>query len=79
MRLRRRSPPSPARSPTPRRRRPRVAPARRFAVYRNNVAAGLIRALEARFPVTRRLVGDDFFRAMAGGFVAAREAARRRC
>ena len=44
---------------------------RRFAVYRNNVAAGLIGSLEARFPVTRRLVGDAFFRAMAGAFVAA--------
>ena len=44
---------------------------RRFAVYRNNVAASLIASLAARYPVTRRLVGDDFFRAMAGAFVAA--------
>ena len=44
--------------------------ARRFAVYRNNVAAALIGALEARFPVARKLVGDAFFRAMAGAFVA---------
>jgi hypothetical protein len=44
--------------------------ARRFAVYRNNVAAGLIASLEKRFPVTRRLVGDDFFRAMARAFAA---------
>ncbi len=43
---------------------------RRFAVYRNNVAVGLIAAIEARYPVTRRLVGDAFFRAMAGAFVA---------
>ncbi len=43
---------------------------RRFQVYRNNVAAGLIGALEARFPVTRRLVGDAFFRAMAGAYIA---------
>jgi hypothetical protein len=43
---------------------------RRFAVYRNNVAAALIGALEARYPVVRRLVGDDFFRGMAGAFVA---------
>ena len=49
--------------------------ARRFAVYRNNVAVGLIGALEARYPVTRRLVGDAFFRAMAGAFVAARKPA----
>jgi hypothetical protein len=45
--------------------------ARRFAVYRNNVAVGLITAIEARYPVTRRLVGDEFFRAMARAFVAA--------
>jgi len=44
--------------------------ARRFAVYRNNVAVALIGALEARYPVVRRLVGDAFFRAMAGAFVA---------
>ena len=44
--------------------------ARRFAVYRNNVAVGLIAAIEARYPVVRRLVGDDFFRAMAGAFAA---------
>jgi hypothetical protein len=45
--------------------------ARRFAVYRNNVAVGLIQSLEARFPVTRRLVGEDFFRGLAGAYVAA--------
>ncbi|MGA2492107.1 MAG: DNA-binding domain-containing protein [Roseiarcus sp.] len=44
---------------------------RRFAVYRNNVAVALIGAIEARYPVVRRLVGDDFFRGMAGAFVAA--------
>ena len=32
--------------------------ARRFSVYRNNVAVGLIGALEARYPVARRIVGD---------------------
>jgi len=48
---------------------PPVAPARRFAVYRNNVAVGLIASLETRYPVTRRLVGDDFFRALAGAFM----------
>ncbi|MGD1037725.1 MAG: DNA-binding domain-containing protein [Roseiarcus sp.] len=45
--------------------------ARRFAVYRNNVAVGLIGAIEARYPIVRRLVGDEFFRAMARAFVAA--------
>jgi hypothetical protein len=44
---------------------------RRFSVYRNNVAVGLIGALEARYPVSRRLAGDDFFRAMARAFVHA--------
>jgi hypothetical protein len=39
---------------------------RRFAVYRNNVMVGLIDALSDTFPVVRRLVGDEFFRAMAG-------------
>ena len=43
---------------------------RRFAVYRNTVAAGLIEALRARFPVVERLVGEDFFRAMARAYVA---------
>jgi hypothetical protein len=44
---------------------PGTSIARRFAVYRNNVVAGLIRALEGRFPVVARLVGREFFRAMA--------------
>jgi hypothetical protein len=43
--------------------------ARRFSVYRNNVAVGLIAALEARYPVSRRLAGDDLFRAIARAFV----------
>ncbi|MHC0054374.1 HvfC/BufC N-terminal domain-containing protein [Actibacterium sp. D379-3] len=51
---------------------PDGAPAgKRFAVYRNNVAVGLSDALEAAFPVLRALVGDDFFRAMAGVFLRA--------
>jgi hypothetical protein len=44
---------------------------RRFAVYRNNVAVGLIGAIEARYPVLRRIAGDDLFRAMARAFVRA--------
>jgi hypothetical protein len=44
---------------------------RRFSVYRNNVAVGLIGALEARYPVVRRIVGPDVFRAMARAFAAA--------
>jgi hypothetical protein len=43
--------------------------ARRFAIYRNNIAVSLLAALEARYPVTRRLVGAEFFRAMARAFV----------
>lgn len=39
--------------------------AKRFSVYRNNVASSLTRALEAAFPVVRKLVGDEFFGAMA--------------
>lgn len=46
-------------------------PARRFAVYRNNVTAGLVDALRDGFPVTERIVGEAFFRAMARAFVAA--------
>jgi len=46
-------------------------PASRFAVYRNNVHSSLINALAASYPVTLQLVGDEFFRAMAGLFVQA--------
>jgi hypothetical protein len=42
---------------------------RRFAVYRNNVAVSLIGALSARFPVVQRLVGDEFFTALARSYV----------
>jgi hypothetical protein len=44
-------------------------PARRFAVYRNNVIVSLVGALAAKFPITRELVGDAFFDAMAGLYV----------
>lgn len=46
--------------------------ARRFSVYRNNVAVGLIRALEARFPALLALTGEEYFRAMAREFTLAR-------
>jgi len=49
------------------------ADARRFSVYRNNVAVGLIGALEARYPAARRVVGDDAFRALARAFARARK------
>lgn len=41
---------------------------RRFAVYRNNVVAGLIETLKENYPAVHRIVGDEFFRAMAGQF-----------
>jgi hypothetical protein len=45
---------------------------RRFAVHRNNVVAGLAKAIEARFPAVERIVGTEFFVAMARAFVAER-------
>lgn len=42
---------------------------KRFNVYRNNVAVSLTDALMAAFPVIRKLVGDDFFKAMAGVYL----------
>ncbi len=47
------------------------APEKRFAVYRNNVIVGLVDALAIRFPAVQRIVGEEFFRAMAGVFVRA--------
>lgn len=44
---------------------------RRFDVYRNNVAVSLTDALAAGFPVIQKLVGEAFFRAMAGVFLRA--------
>jgi hypothetical protein len=49
--------------------RPGADPEKRFAIYRNNVVVGLVRALESRFPVVKRLVGEEFFRDMAQAFV----------
>lgn len=47
----------------------RAAPRRRFDVYRNNVHAGLIAVLRDRFPAVARLVGAEFFAAMAREFI----------
>lgn len=44
---------------------------KRFDVYRNNVAVSLTEALVTGFPVLHRLLGDEFFRAMAGVFLRA--------
>lgn len=46
-------------------------PERRFAVYRNNVSASLRGALASRFPATEKIVGEDFFAAMAQTFIEA--------
>ncbi|HEY4846432.1 MAG TPA: DNA-binding domain-containing protein [Methylocella sp.] len=46
------------------------APQERFAVYRNNVVVGLVSALEARFPATRKIAGEDFFKGAARLFAA---------
>ncbi|MXU66207.1 HvfC/BufC N-terminal domain-containing protein [Oceanomicrobium pacificus] len=44
---------------------------RRFDVYRNNVVAGLVEALQAAYPTVRRIVGEKFFDAMAAVYVRA--------
>ncbi|MEX0870505.1 MAG: DNA-binding domain-containing protein [Aquisalimonadaceae bacterium] len=44
-------------------------PVRRFNVYRNNVHVSLVDALAATYPTVLRLVGEEFFRAMARVFV----------
>jgi hypothetical protein len=44
-------------------------PPRRFRVYRDNVRIGLVRALASRFPAAERIVGGEFFAAMAEDFV----------
>ncbi len=44
---------------------------RRFSVYRNNVAVSLTAALETGFPVVQKLVGAEFFAALAGVFLRA--------
>lgn len=42
---------------------------KRFGVYRNNVTVGLVNALASMFPATERIVGEEFFRAMAKLYV----------
>jgi hypothetical protein len=42
---------------------------RRFAVYRNNVVVGLTQTLKDAFPVVHRIVGAEFFEAMARAYV----------
>ena len=56
-------------APADLRREANPAQSRRFDVHRNNMIVSLIEALEAGFPVVRRLVGDDFFRAAAKAYI----------
>ncbi len=44
---------------------------RRFAVYRNNVIVGMVNALRHAFPVVERIVGDQFFQALARAYALA--------
>lgn len=48
------------------------AEAGRFRIYRNNVRVALTTALQNRFPVVRRLVGDKCFAALAQAYASAR-------
>lgn len=48
---------------------PNGYPEKRFAIYRNNVMSSLVDALGEAFPVIKRLVGDEFFKAMAALYV----------
>lgn len=43
--------------------------ARRFGVYRNNVVAGLGQTLKDAYPAVHRIVGAEFFQAMARAYV----------
>ncbi len=45
-------------------------PQKRFAVYRNNVIVGLSEALRTQFPATEKIVGTEFFSAMARVYVS---------
>lgn len=48
-----------------------VPATKRFDVYRNNVIVSLIDAVASRYPIVQRLVGEEFFQAMAREFVIA--------
>jgi len=42
---------------------------KRFDIYRNNVTASLTEALEKSFPVLQKLLGEDFYSALAREFM----------
>lgn len=44
---------------------------KRYAVYRNNVTVGLVRAMEANFPAIRKLLGEVYFAGLGREFVQA--------
>lgn len=46
-----------------------LSPTARFAIHRNNVYAGLLATLQGRYPVIRRLLGEDCFRACMRRFI----------
>jgi len=48
-----------------------LSPERRLQVYRHNMQSALLSALETVYPVTRRLVGEEFFAMAAQAYIAA--------
>lgn len=48
-----------------------LAPCHRLSIYRNNVQAGLIGVLRARYPVILRLLGEECFSGCAWRFIVA--------
>lgn len=62
----------PRRSPPVQVRGPGSSPGgRRFDVHRNNITVSLVEALEASYPAVRRLVGEEYFAAVAREYVRA--------
>lgn len=47
----------------------RLSPGQRLQIYRNHLRISLRQALATTFPVIQRLVGDDYFAAVARGFI----------
>ena len=46
-----------------------MSPQERFAIYEGSITEGLLKGLRETFPVTEKLVGEDFFRAMGYCFI----------